>query len=65
MGRNENTFSELAPSDTSNAVLENYADLGLPNDYKPALRKLLSDMGLSDRVVRYRASVANVSLERR
>lgn len=56
---------ELAPSDTSNAVLENYADLGLPNDYKPALRKLLSDMGLSDRVVRYRASVANVSLERR
>lgn len=56
---------EIAPGDTSGARLINHTELGLPSDYKPSLRRLLSELGVSDRVVRYRATASTISLERR
>lgn len=56
---------ELAPGDASGAELLNHAELGLPSDYRGPLRRLLADLGVSDRVVRYRATAGDVSLERR
>jgi hypothetical protein len=56
---------ELAPADISGASLENYTDLGFDMNYKPSLRKLLADLGVSDRVVRYRADSSQISLEQR
>lgn len=56
---------EIAPSERSSASLINYTELGFSENYKPELLKYLTDLGVSDRVVRYRAQLSDLAMELR